>query len=94
MNRLTQLNSIQPTNLVSLQVVMDPVSGMSKGFGFVRFSSEEEKDRVRGARTHARTACMPYTTDVDKPSLAPSTTNAALTQRTSSYTHVPRRWPA
>jgi hypothetical protein len=31
------------------QVVMDPVSGMSKGFGFVRFSSEEEKDSVRGS---------------------------------------------
>ena len=34
------------------QVVMDPVSGMSKGFGFVRFSSEEEKDSVRETSIH------------------------------------------
>jgi RNA recognition motif-containing protein len=26
---------------------MDPMSGMSKGFGFVRFGKEEDRDKVR-----------------------------------------------
>ena len=36
---------------------MDPVSGMSKGFGFVRFGSEEEKDDVRTVPTHVSMNC-------------------------------------
>jgi hypothetical protein len=31
---------------VNLQVVIDPATGMSKGFGFVRFGKEEERDQV------------------------------------------------
>lgn len=32
---------------VLLQVVMDPVTRMPKGFGFVRFTVKEEADQVR-----------------------------------------------
>ncbi|TFJ87011.1 hypothetical protein NSK_001345 [Nannochloropsis salina CCMP1776] len=33
------------------KVVMDPVSGMSKGFGFVRFKNEEEKEEALSTMT-------------------------------------------
>lgn len=33
------------------QVVVDPANGMSKGFGFVRFGSEEDKDQALAQMT-------------------------------------------
>lgn len=32
----------------TLQVITDPVSGRSKGYGFVRFANEQERDRALG----------------------------------------------
>ena len=38
----------KPLSFLCLQVITDPVTGRSKGYGFVRFGSEPERDRALG----------------------------------------------
>ena len=45
-NSILMKASTQPE--YGLQVITDPMTGRSKGYGFVRFGNEQEKDRALG----------------------------------------------
>jgi RNA recognition motif-containing protein len=63
------------------KVVMDPVSGMSKGFGFVRFGEEEEKDSALTTMTGV--TCGSRTIRV-----APATAKKAMGAYACTHTHI------
>ncbi|KAK9729352.1 hypothetical protein K7432_000393 [Basidiobolus ranarum] len=74
-------------SIQSARVVMDPLTGMSKGYGFVRFGDENEQQRAMVEMQGAYCGSRPIRISVAVPKTKLNATNLNNFQHTPNYTN-------